>query len=350
MNFVNKKDRSYFIENLSILINSGVNISEALSIIYEGIKSEAFKKRVLTIKKRIDSGSSFWQALSDLKLFSARDISLIKIGENSGNLAKNLVILSNQYQKEKFFRSKVFSALLYPSIVLFLVIVIAIGMSWFLLPRLALIFSQLDIELPFMTKVLIDFGFFIQNYGSIFFPSLITLVILVFYFIFFYKKTKHLGQSFLFNFFITKKLIKEAEIGRFGFILGTLLGSGFSIIESLQTLEDSSTYHYYKKIYTYLKEKISEGESIKDALSSYKKIDKYIPLPILQIIYVSEKSGQLSQSLIRVGEKYEEKLELTTKNLTIALEPILLIIVWLGVLFLALAIIMPVYNLIGQIN
>lgn len=350
MNFVNKKDRAYFIENLSILISSNVNISEALNIIHEGLKSEAFKKKILVIKKKVDSGSSFWQSLEDLKIFSSRDISLIRIGEGSGHLAQNLIILSNQYQKDKFFRSKVFSALLYPSIVLFLVVVIAIGMSWFLLPRLALIFSQLDIELPFMTKVLIDFGFFIQNYGSIFFPSLITIVIVFFYFIFFHKTTKHLGQSFLFNFFITKRLILEAELGRFGFFLGTLLGSGFSIIESLKTLEDSTNYHYYKKIYRHLNEKISEGESIKSSLSSYKKIDKYIPLPILQIIYVSEKSGQLSESLIRIGNKYEEKLELTTKNLTIALEPVLLIIIWLGVLFLAIAIIMPVYNLIGQIN
>ncbi len=350
MKFVNKKDRAYFIENLSILISSNVNISEALTIIYEGLKSEGFKKKILVIKKKVDSGSSFWQSLEELKIFSSRDISLIKIGESSGNLAKNLIILSNQYQKEKFFKSKVFSALMYPSIVLFLVIVIAIAMSWFLLPRLALIFSQLDIELPIMTKILIDFGFFIQNYGSIFFPVLISLVIFIFYFIFFNKSTKHLGQSFLFNFFITKKLILEAELGRFGFFLGTLLGSGFSIIESLKTLEDSTNYHYYKRIYSHLNEKISEGQSIKNALMSYKKIDKYIPLPILQIIYVSEKSGKLSESLLRIGEKYEEKLELTTKNLTIALEPILLIIVWLGVLFLALAIIMPVYNLIGQIN
>jgi type IV pilus assembly protein PilC len=350
MNFVNKKDRAYFIENLSILISSNVNISEALNIIYEGLKSKGFKKKVLLIKKLVDSGSSFWQSLENLKIFSARDISLIKIGESSGRLADNLIILSNQYQKEKFFRSKVLSALMYPSIVLFLVIVIGIGMSWFLLPHLAMIFSQLDIELPFMTKVLIDFGFFVQNYGSIFFPLLITLVILIFYFIFFYHKSKYLGQNFLFNFFITKKLILEAEIGRFGFFLGILLGSGFSIIESLKALEDSTSYHYYKKIYRHLSEKISQGESVKNALMSYRKIDKYIPLPILQIIYVSEKSGKLSESLIRIGEKYEEKLELTTKNLTIALEPFLLIIVWLGVLFLALAIIMPVYNLVGQIN
>lgn len=350
MKFYNKKERSYFIENLSILISSGVNISEALSIIEEGLKSKKFKERVLEIKKKIDSGFSFWESLSALNIFSSRDISLIKIGESSGHLAENLTILSNQYEKEKFFRNKVFSALLYPSIVLFMVLVIAIGMTWFLLPRLAIIFSQLDIELPILTKAMISIGLFIQDYGSIFFPSLITIIILLFYFIFIYKKTKHLGQSFLFNFFITKKLILESELARFGFILGTLLQSGFSIIESIKTLEDSANYWYYKRIYQHINTKIAEGKSLKESIITYPKITKYIPLPIQQIIFVGEKSGKLADSLLKVGQKYEAKLDLTTKNLTVALEPILLVIVWLGVLFLAIAIILPVYNLIGQIN
>ncbi len=350
MKFYSKKERAYFIENLSILISSGVNISEALSIIDEGLKSKQFKARVSEIKKKIDSGFSFWESLEALNIFSKRDISLIKIGENSGHLAENLIILSQQYEKEKFFRSKVFSALLYPSIVLFMVIIIAIGMTWFLLPRLAIIFSQLEIELPLLTKAMISVGLFIQDYGSIFFPSLIIFIILFFYFVFVHKKTKHLGQSFLFNFFITKKLILEAELARFGFYLGTLLNSGFSIIDSIKTLEDSTHYWYYKKIYNHIQTKIAEGKSIKESITTYPKIIKYIPLPIQQIIFVGEKSGKLAESLIRVGIKYEAKLDLTTKNLTVALEPVLLIMVWLGVLFLAIAIILPVYNLIGQIN
>ena len=350
MKLFSSKDRAYFIENLSTLISSGVNISEALNIIHEGLRNEIFKKKILQIKKKIDSGSSFHLALSELKIFSERDISLIKIGENSGNLAENLNILASQHEKDKFFRNKVFSALLYPAIVLFLVLIIGIGMSWFLLPRLALIFSQLDMELPFMTKIMISVGLFIQDYGAIFFPSLIIFFISIFYLLFFNKKYKYIGQSFLFNFFITKKLIKEAELSRFGFVLGTLLNSGFSIIDSLKTLEDSTNFWYYKKIYKHLNEKITEGKSLQESIKSYPKINKYIPLPIQQIIFVSEKSGQLATSLIKIGKKFENKLELTTKNLTIALEPVLLIVVWLGVLFLALAIIMPVYNLIGQIN
>lgn len=296
MKLYSKKERSYFIENLSVLISSGVNISEALDIIFQGLKSKQFKDKIVELKKKIDSGFSFWESLSALNIFSKRDISLIKIGENSGHLAENLIILANQYDKEKFFRSKVFSALLYPSIVLFIVIIIAIGMTWFLLPRLAIIFSQLDIELPILTKAMISIGLFVQDYGSIFFPSLIILLILFFYFIFVYKKTKHLGQSFLFNFFITKKLILESELSRFGFTLGTLLSSGFSIIEAIKSLEDSANYWYYRKIYQHINDQISQGKSLKESILSYPKINRYIPLPIQQIVFVGEKSGKLAVS------------------------------------------------------
>ena len=350
MNFISNKDKDYFIENLSILISSSVNISEALNIIYIGFKNKALKKKILFVKQQVDSGFNFWQSLDEAKIFSQRDISLIKIGESSGYLAENLKILSDQHKKERMFKSRVSSALLYPAIVLFMALFIGIGMSWFLLPKLALIFSQLDIELPTLTKVMIAAGLFIQDYGTIFFPAISIIIIALFYLFFVNKKTKFIGQSFLFSFFITKKLIIESELSRLGFVLGVLLKAGFNITEALKTIEDSSSFWYYKKIYSHLLKEISEGKSIQESMASYKNLGRYIPLPVQQIIYVGEKSGKLSESLINVGQRYEERLDLTAKNLTVALEPILLIIVWLGVVFLALSIIMPVYNLISQIN
>ncbi|HOZ53097.1 MAG TPA: type II secretion system F family protein [bacterium] len=346
----NTKNKEYFVENLSILIDSGVNISEALSIIFSGIDGKGFKEKILSLREYIDSGFNLWQALEKIKIFSSRDISLVKIGEESGHLGENLKILSGQYQKEKIFRSKVYSALMYPVIVLSMVLVIGFGMSWFLLPKLALIFTQLDIELPLLTRIMISVGLFFQSYGIIFFPVVFGLIILMFYLFFINKKTKYIGQNFLFNIFVTKKLIVESELSRFGFILGVLLGAGFSITEALKSMEQSSPYHFYKKIYKHLSNKISEGLSFRESMISYRKINRYIPLPIQQIIFVGEKSGRLSESFSKIGKNYEEKLDLTTKNLAVALEPILLVIVWVGVLFLALAIILPVYNLIGQIN
>lgn len=346
----NNKSKDYFIENLAVLIDSGVNISESLDIIEVGIKDSFFKKKMNKIKEDVEAGFNLWESLDRINVFSHRDISLIKIGENSGNLAENLKILSSQHQKERVFRSKVYSALMYPSIIFFMIIIIGFGMSWFLLPKLALVFSQLDIELPKITEIMISLGLFLQDYGVIFFPIFFVLVFSFFYLIFFHKTTKFLGQSFLFNFFATKRLILESELSRFGFILGTLLGAGFSITESLKSMEQSSIFHFYKKLYKHLLVDVSEGATFRESLLSYRRINKLMPLSVQQIIAVGEKSGKLADSFLKIGKNYEEKLDLTSKNLAIILEPVLLIIVWLGVVFLALSIILPIYGLIGQIN
>ena len=343
-------NKSYLIENLATLVEAGINIPEALSIVCSGIKNKSFKSVVDGIKESVDSGFSLWQSFEKTGIFSKRDISLIMIGEDSGHLVENLNILSLQHQKEKFFRYKVYSALMYPSLVLFLVLVIGTGMSWFLLPRLALVFVQLDAKLPTITKIMISVGNFFGNYGLFFFPLLFIFLFLFFYIIFVYKKTKVIGQKFLFNFFSTRKLILEAELSRFGYVLGTLLNAGFSIDESLRLMNQASTLPFYGDFYLYLSESVSDGISLKDSFNSFSGSQKLIPSSVQEMIFVGERSGKLPEILLKIGKNYEEKLDITTRNLSAVLEPVLLIAVWLGVVFLALSIILPVYNLISNIN
>jgi len=343
-------NKSYLIENLATLVEAGINIPEALSIVSSGIKNKSFKSVVDGIKESVDSGFSLWQSFEKTGIFSKRDISLIMIGEDSGHLVENLNILSLQHQKEKFFRYKVYSALMYPSLVLFLVLVIGTGMSWFLLPRLALVFVQLDAKLPTITKIMISVGNFFGNYGLFFFPLLFIFLFLFFYIIFVYKKTKVIGQKFLFNFFSTRKLILEAELSRFGYVLGTLLNAGFSIDESLRLMNQASTLPFYGDFYLYLSESVSDGISLKDSFNSFSGSQKLIPSSVQEMIFVGERSGKLPEILLKIGKNYEEKLDITTRNLSAVLEPVLLIAVWLGVVFLALSIILPVYNLISNIN
>lgn len=342
--------RGYLIENLATLVDAGINISEALLIISSGVKNKAFKDLLGRIKEGVDAGFSLWESFEKTNIFSNRDISLIMIGENSGRLAENLNILSLQHQKEKIFRYKVYSALMYPALVLFMMLIIAVGMSWFLLPKLSTVFTQLGSELPFITRVMISVGDFFGQYGAIFFPVFFVFLFFFFYFIFVHKKTKHIGQLFLFNFFSTRKLVLESELSRFGYILGTLLEAGFSITESLKLLNQASPFSFYGDFYLYLSESISEGISFKGSFDSYPKSERLIPASVQQIIFVGERSGKLPEMLLKIGKNYEEKLDITTRNLSVVLEPVLLIAVWIGVVVLALAIILPVYSLISNIN
>lgn len=341
------KDKDYFIENLSMLVSAGMGILEALSAISIGVKTKKMKSIINTMSSGIEAGSPIWKALENSYIFPAHTVSLIRIGEKSGKLSQNLKVVGLQDEKDRVFNSKIRSAMMYPMFVLVLTLIVGIGIAWFILPKLSLVFSQLHLELPFITKYLIAFGVFLGEYGKIAVPIFLLALFSIIYFIFFFPKTKFIGQNALFSLPGIKRLIQEIELARFGYLLGTLLKAGLPIIQALDSLEKATTFPHYKMLYRHLLVNIDDGYSFKKSLMSYKKINKLIPMPIQLLIATGEKSGNLSNTLLSIGKRFEIKTETTTKDLTVILEPILLIIVWLGVVGVALAVILPIYNLIG---
>jgi len=350
INFGLNRDIDYFVENLSMLVASGMPIVSALSSIIEEIHTKRMKEILEEIRTDIETGSSIWKSLQKSELFKDHTISLIRLGEESGRLVENLKVVSIEEQKSRVLKSKLRSATMYPIFVLSVTLVIGIGIAWFILPKLALVFTQLKLKLPFITKVLIDLGTFLGKYGQYVIPLIIIFLISLFYFLFFFKKTKIAGQYILFHIPGIQQLMKEVEIARFGYLLGTLLQAGLAVNLALESLANATDFIVYRNFYLYLGKSIEEGYSFQKSFSSYKNTAKLIPTPILQLIIAGEKSGNLSKTLLKVGEMFEEKSDITTKNLTIILEPILLVFVWLGVVSVALAVILPIYGLVGGLD
>jgi type IV pilus assembly protein PilC len=344
------KERDYFVENISMLIMGGVSILEAIDTILEGVRSRRMKKILGFFKEDIENGSTISQAFANTKLFPEHTISLIRLGEDSGKLNENLKIAVEEQEKTRSLKSKIYSAVMYPLFVFILTICLALGIVWFILPRLALTFSQLHVELPFITRVLIKLGNFMANYGQYFVPGLLVFFILMIFFFFSYPKTKFIGQYIVFHLPGVGKLIRELETARFGYLFGMLLEAGIPIQEALKSLLNSTDIAPYRKFYTHLKDSIEEGMSLYKSMTSYKKVNKLIPVPVQQIIYAGEKSGSLPEILLKIGRKFEEKTENATKNLSMMLEPILLVLVAIGVFLVAIAIILPVYGVVGGLN
>ena len=344
------EEKNYFIENLAMLVNSGIGITEALGIVGNGLRSKKMKNVILDVKDEVEQGASLWQALNGTKFFSASIISLIKIGEQSGQLGRNLSAIAVQQQKNRIALSRIQSTMIYPILVLFLTLVVVIGIFWFILPKLIPVFTQLHIELPLITKIFIGFSAFLVNYGLIFVPALLIFLILAGYFIFSFPKTKFIGQAFLLSIPGVRKLMKEVEISRFGYVLSSLLSAGIPLNDSLSALYDSTRLEAYKKLYWSLKKNIEEGYSFRKSFVLFPNTRKLIPGTIEQMIIIGEQSGNLSIALKNIGETFENKSDTTIKNLTVALEPFLLIFVWFGVMAVALSVILPIYSLIGGMN
>ncbi len=345
--FETRRDREYFIENLVMLCGSGMDILSALESISSEMRTGKMKEIVGKLKQNIGEGEPIYKALEHTQLFKPHVIAMIRLGEKSGKLFENLNVVAIQQKKERAFQSKISSALMYPIFILSVSGIVGIGIAWFILPNLASVFAQLKVELPLITRILIGLGLLLRSYGIIIIPLLTLLFVILIHFVFFNPKTKSTGQWILFHFPGIGKMIREVELARIGYIFGSMLQAGVPILDTIASLRDTASFYMFKKFYTHLHTCIEEGHSFQKSFLSYQGVRSLIPTPIQQMIVTGDQSGRLPETFLKIGEIFEEKIEGTTKNIGVILEPILLFIVWLAVVGIALAVIMPIYSLIG---
>ncbi|MFA5076444.1 MAG: type II secretion system F family protein [Patescibacteria group bacterium] len=350
MDFGLETEKENFINNLTMLLAAGMSILPALEAVKSEMRTQRMRLFIDSLILDVDGGLLLWQALDKTAFFSNEVTSLIKIGESSGRLVENLKVVNIQQQKERSFRSKVRSAMIYPVFVIFVTLVVGLGVSWFVLPRLAGAFGSIGTDLPWPTRILIWIGDFISLWGWLFIPVFLVVLLLSIYFVFIFPRTKFLGQYLFFYLPVIKRLVRQTELARFGYMLGTLLQAGLPLLDALDLLAQVTNFRVYQKFYQYLKDSVDEGNSFKKSFANYHHAERYIPKSTQQLIFAGEQSGSLPEALIQIGKNFEDKIEATTKDLSVILEPLLLFIVWFGVLLVAVAIILPIYGLFGSIQ
>lgn len=344
------KRKEYLIQSLSFLISSGMPISDSLMAIETELPKGFFRNLIEKIRQNIEDGMSLSAALDETGIFNSHAISLIKSGEESGTLGQNLHVIAEQDAKNRVFKSRLQSALLYPIIVISVTFIVGLGVAWFILPKLAVVFTQLKVNLPTVTKIFISFGQFLSTHGATAVPLFIVFSGILIYFLFYFSKTRIIGQTIIFSVPGIAKLIKELEIARLGYLLGTLTKAGLPVLQAIESVKESTLSPFYRKFYEHLYQSIGEGKSFEQSFAEYKGIGSLLPASIQRMIVTGEQSAHLSEILIQIGATYEAKTEITSKDLTVALEPILLVIIWIGVVLVALAVILPIYSLVGNLN
>ncbi len=346
---VSRESKEYFVENLSMLIASGVTIGEALVTVASEMPSKRVKKAVLDMAAKVDEGSMFWKSLEESGILNISAVALIKAGEESGRLAENLKVVAEQIHKNNVMTAKVRSALLYPAFLLTLLILVGSGIGLFLLPKLAEIFNGLDVQLNLLTKLLINFGIFWSHWGLILTGVMFVLLFFMVLAITYNKTIRSWAEVVLFKLPGMGRLMYETEISRFGFILGSLLDAGLPAVEALDSLSDSMATKRYRDATKIMRDSIEEGNTFATTFDRIKD-RKAFPGPIRQLIISAEKSGNLSETLLKLSKIYEDKADITSRNLETLLEPVILVIIAVGVLFVALAVVLPIYSLVGGID
>ncbi len=341
------KDKLLFTKHLSVMIKAGIPISEALKSLAEQTKKSKIRKIIENIGDDVGSGKSLKESMEKNGDFDGLYLGLVEVGEESGNLDGSLEYLVNQMGKQYSLNSKIRGAMLYPGLVMAVTLVMGAFMSLYILPQLVDFFDAFDSQLPLTTKILLGVASFMKNYGQIFFGALFGLIGLIWWSNSL-EKLRIFWQKIFLKIPIVGNMGLEGDLARFGQNLGILLKSGIAIDEAILICARTLSFLPLRQILMKVRDDLAKGKEVSEAIR--KNGGKYFPELVSSMVAVGEKSGNIDETLQYIGNFYEDEVDATAKNLSTLLEPILLIVIGLIVAFVALAIISPIYGLIGSIR
>ena len=349
MPFLNKigdTDMILFTRQLSSMLASGLTLLRALQIYKDEIENESMREIVTGIINDIEEGKTFSYAIAKYPdVFSPIYISLIKAGESSGLLDKVLLRLANNLEKQSKLKSTVKSALLYPAIVVVLMFFVMFIMMIFVIPQLSVLYTNLNVPLPLPTKIVVGMSGFIGT----FWPLVLVLTGVLIFLFRRWRKTEQ-GQIIMDNLILKLpvfgKLISQTILSEFSRTLGLLIGTGTLVVESLLQTADTTGNIYYKNAIKSISKQVEKGISVGDAMSSY----SLFPPMLVQLIKIGEQTGKMDETLTKASEYFEGEVNQTVKTLTTALEPFIMVVLGVGVAFLIVSVITPIYSLISNLQ
>lgn len=333
--------------HLSAIIKAGLNLLEAMNILIEDSSNPTMKKILETAKFNLEKG----QPLSTTfvyyrQYFSPLFSGLIRAGEASGNLEKNLSLLSNQMLREYDLRKKIKGAMTYPMILLIAVFIVLVFLFTFVLPRLNKVFLQSGVKLPWLTKKILSISDIFSNHAIL---TLLFVIAISFAFVYMFKSIR--GREFLTRMLskipVINNLIQKIALVRMTQSFYSVLNSGLPIMEVIDLTANSVGNEYYKKAILEIKEEVRRGGGLAKSFESRRNL---FPRLLVSMTAVGEKTGTLENIFLSASQFYDEEVDRTLKNLVSLLEPILLLLMGVIVGGVALSILLPIYQLIGGLQ
>lgn len=343
---VSISEKAAFTRQLATMIAAGLPLTESLNILQNQVSSKKLKTALTASLREVESGTQLSTAFGRYPdIFPNIYIALLRAGEASGSMDKILTRLAEQMEQEREFRGKIKGALLYPAIVSGAMVMIALAMMVLVIPRISEVYSTLGAELPLPTVVLIFISNIVQN-TLIFMPFILVGIILSFQR---FKKTPSGARALsglgyrLPVFGPLNKMVTFAIMLR---TFGALVGSGIPILDALKITKDTVGNNIYADGLAKAAIQVEKGSRLSIPIQA----NKSFPPIIGQMIAIGEETGKLDEVLGKLSIYFEQESDQKIKNLTTALEPIMIIVMGVGVAGLALAILLPMFNLVNVIK
>lgn len=330
-----------FTRQLAIMLNAGLTLVDCLSILEKQITKEEMVSLIKSIQKEILSGVTFSRALQKYpQHFPNLYIALVKSGEASGKLSEILLKLADNLEKQREFQAKIKGALTYPIVVLIGMFAIMFIMITFVIPKLLNLYKDFNIELPVTTKILMAVSSFLAQ----FWPLVIAGGFVASGFIQRYLKTergKLALDTVLLRLPIFGKIVSISSLVDSTRTLSILIGAGVSILDTLSIIVETTENSLYRISFKNILKQVEKGVSLGDAFNN----EDLFPPILVQMVTVGERTGNLDDTMMRISHYFDLESEEAVKTITTLIEPLILVVLGVGVGFLVISVITPIYNL-----
>lgn len=338
----NKNQLIDFTRQMSTLLNSGIKLTEAISVMTMQASDQKFKNALSDIRDRVITGESFTDAMKDYPdYFDIIYISMIKVGEVTGSIANSFATVAVFMEKRKKVESKMITAMIYPAVLFSFCILVIMFLTATIVPKIAEQLEANGQELPILTKIFKNIGEVLAG------PWLIVIIIVCVALVYAFKKSiktkkgAYIKDKTILSLPVLGALFKQRVVSRFASTLSTLLNSGLSMAESLKVVAQVTANVIMKDAIQKARERILAGADIATPLRESGVIDP----TIAHMVTIGEKSGELEKMLKNISDDLESQTDTVIERLSAVIEPLIILFLAVMVGLIAMAIILPIMNM-----
>lgn len=335
----------HFLRQFSVMVKASIPINDSLNTLRNQGFTVVFRKVLDEVYFDIESGVLLSDAFAKHpKVFPNFFINMVAIGEASGSLDRVLSSMADYYENDRRVKRKAKSAMVYPSILFFLIVVVALFVNLFVLPQFEETLTEFGGEMPALTVAVMSFSRFLQDYIFIILPAGVLLGLLIWLF-FRSARGKYLKDWLRFHLPILGTVERNVITARFSKAFIILLGSGMTMIDCLENLQRMLGNQVFSRRFAYSIDEVRRGRPIATSIAA----TKLFPDILTQMISVGEKSGNVEEVLESTGAYFDECVESSIAKATAALEPIMIVLLGAVVGVVILAVLMPMISMMGSV-
>lgn len=335
------KEKVIFMRQLATMLSSGLALTQSIEILAAQAKNEMFREMLLKVLKDVESGSALSEALAKQKgVFSDMQLSMIRAGEESGNMIEIITRLADDMEKQAAFKSKVRGAMIYPIIITVVIIVVLVLLMIFMIPAMTSLFEGFDAELPLLTRIVVGMSDFTRQFWWIILGVVIISLIGFRY----YRASpsgREVTDGIILKMPVFGTFASKVQIALFARTMQMLLRSGIPILSALTIVEDALSNVHFKNGVKEARLAVEKGSSLAVPIAK----NEVFPILLSRMIGVGEETGKLDEVLGKVADYYERDVDQMADNLTKMMEPIILVFMGGMIGFIAIAVYLPMFSL-----